>query len=135
MQFTIPEISPRLIKFCQDLDCSWLGAVPVVSQPHCKQWDCHNNTLKYTDWYGGERILGYYLLECVDSNTIGAILHSVVKKPNNKLVDITPFDDNRPINMFAILKNQIPNYNVQEIWNNPGSRPSSLKHWDHMDQQ
>ena len=118
----LPTLDHSLIDFCRALGCSWVGAVPVFPKPHCRYWDCHNNTLNYTSWYGGERVLGYYLLECCDTHNMGAILHSVVRTRNGKLIDITPFDDNRPINMFAILKNQIPDYTRQEIWSSHLSR-------------
>lgn len=62
------------------------------------------------------RVIGYYLLECVDSGRIVAILHSIVQKENQKMIDITPFDDNRTYNLFAVLKNQTPDYSRQEIW-------------------
>jgi antitoxin component of MazEF toxin-antitoxin module len=52
----------------------------------------------------------------VDSGRIVAILHSIVQKENQKMIDITPFDDNRTYNLFAVLKNQTPDYSRQEIW-------------------
>lgn len=61
-------------------------------------------------------MLGYYFLQEVATEHLVAILHSVVRRENGQLIDITPFDDERPSNMFAILKNQEPNYSVQEIW-------------------
>lgn len=61
-------------------------------------------------------MLGYYFLQEVATENLVAILHSVVRRENGQLIDITPFDDERPVNVFAILKNQEPNYSVQEIW-------------------
>lgn len=116
MRLRIPALSQRIIRVCQRLDCSWVGGIPVNPKPHCRVWDCHNNSLLYTTWYGGRRILGYYLLACEDSGRIGAILHSVVEKENQKMIDITPFDDNRVYNLFAVLKNQTPDYTKKDIW-------------------
>lgn len=116
MNLRIPELSQCVVQLCKTLDCSWVGGVQVVPQPHCRMWDCHNNSLYYTTWYGGTRLIGYYLLECMDSGRLVAILHSIIQKENQKLIDITPFDDNRTYNLFAVLKNQTPDYSQQEIW-------------------
>lgn len=116
MNLRIPALNQRIGQMCRSLGCSWVGGVPVIPKPHCRLWDCHNNSLYYTTWYGGTRILGYYLLECVDTGKIVAILHSVIQKENQKMIDITPFDDNRAYNLFAVLKNQTPDYSQQEIW-------------------
>ena len=107
----------KLILMAKKLQCSWIGAITIVPKPHCKEWDCHNNCLKYTNWYGGERVIGYYFLENTESNRIGAILHSVVRKDNG-IIDITPFLDNRYYNIFAIKSCQISNYTNPEIWYN-----------------
>ncbi len=112
----IPNLDPDVIEFAKSLSCTWLGAVHVTPKPHCKFWDCHNNTINYTEWYGGERVLGYYLLKCMDSHRLLAILHSIVRKENGDLMDITPFDDDRKHNMFALLQDQIPNYARSEVW-------------------
>ena len=87
----------------------------MLPKPFCKEWNCHNNTLEYVEWYGGKRIIGYYLLE--DKNTCEylAILHSVVHTFDNKLIDITPFADGRFYNMFCICKNQTLDYSLSEI--------------------
>jgi hypothetical protein len=127
MNLQIPHISNHVIDFSRSLACSWIGYVPVVSKPHCKEWDCHNNTLKYVDWYGGQRILGYYLLECASSNKLCAILHSIVRRPNQTLIDITPFSDERNLNLFVMLKNQTSNYNHPEVWNSQETEISSYR--------
>ena len=102
--------------FARQLDCAWIGAVKVSKKPHSREWDCHNNVIKYVNWYGGTQLLGYYILEDVDTKDYVAILHSIVRRENNELVDITPFEDGRSYNMCAILRNQDPNYSKQEIW-------------------
>ena len=112
----IPNLNPDVIEFAKSLSCTWLGAVHVTPKPHCKIWDCHNNAINYTEWYGGQRILGYYLLKCLDSHRLLAILHSIVRTENGELMDVTPFDDNRTYNMFTILQDQSPNYSISEIW-------------------
>ena len=114
-ELTLPSLTPRLIEFARSLDCNWIGAVRVDVKPHCIIWDCHNNTITYTEWYGGNRVLGYYFLQDLDSDRIIAILHSVVRTESGNLVDITPFPDNRKINMFAVCNNQVPDYTRQEI--------------------
>lgn len=60
-------------------------------------------------------MLGYYFLQDLDSDRIIAILHSVVRTESGNLVDITPFLDDRKINMFAVCNNQVPDYTRQEI--------------------
>lgn len=115
-ELRLPKLNDRLIDFARKLDCTWIGAVEVSSKPHCREWDCHNNVIKYVDWYGGTKLLGYYLLEEVDTKDYVAILHSIVRRENNELVDITPFEDERSYNMCALLRDQHPNYSQQEIW-------------------
>jgi len=112
----LPSSNPQLIDFAKSINCSWLGSVPVIPKPHCKEWDCHNNCLKYTSWYGGVRVLGYYFLQNIETQKYVAILHSVVRKETGQLLDITPFDDARCYNVFAILRNQEPDYTLKEIW-------------------
>lgn len=109
----IPKIDNKIISFAKSLDCIWIGAVPIFSKPFCKEWDCHNNSIEYVEWYGGKRVIGYYLLEDVDKYI--AILHSIIMTFDNKLIDITPFSDERVYNLFCICKNQIPNYSIQEL--------------------
>lgn len=112
----IPKLSDHIIQCARELNCSWIGGVRVTPKPHCKEWDCHNNTVKYVSWYGGIRILGYYLLQDIKTNRVVAILHSIVRRENGQLVDITPFDDERSYNMFCMLKDQTPNYTRPEVW-------------------
>jgi len=109
----IPTLDNNLISFVKSLDCTWVGAVPVISKPFCKEWNCHNNTINYSEWYGGQRIIGYYLLEDIDRYI--AVLHSIIVTFNNKFIDITPFSDNRKYNIFCVLRNQTPCYEKQEV--------------------
>lgn len=113
--YVLPKLNYSLASFARSLDCCWIGAIPIIPKPFCKKWNCHNNTIEYVSWYGGQRILGYYLLENKLEKKYIAILHSIVKTFDNKLIDITPFDDERKYNMFCISKNQVPDYSLQEI--------------------
>jgi hypothetical protein len=112
----LPDMGPHLYSCARKLECSWIGKVKVVPKPHCKEWDCHNNTAQFTNWYGGQRVVGYYWLYDPATDKLGAILHSVVRRDNGELLDITPFCDNRPVNVFSILKNQQPDYSQSEKW-------------------
>ena len=87
----IPKLDNNLISFAKSLDCVWLGAVPIITKPFCKEWNCHNNTIEYSEWYGGKRIIGYYILEDIDRYI--AILHSIIMTFNNTFIDITPFSE------------------------------------------
>ena len=109
----IPKLDNNLISFAKSLDCVWLGAVPIITKPFCKEWNCHNNTIEYSEWYGGKRIIGYYILEDIDRYI--AILHSIIMTFNNTFIDITPFSDGRTYNMFCVPRNQTPCYENQEI--------------------
>lgn len=111
----LPIINEDLISFARLLDSMWVGAVPIQPKMFCKEWNCHNNTIEYVEWYGGQRIIGYYILEDVDRYI--AILHSVIMTYDNKLIDITPFSDERKYNIFCISKDQKPNYSNKEIIN------------------
>ena len=109
----LPTLNEPLISFAKLLDSTWIGAVPIQPKAFCKEWNCHNNTIEYVDWYGGLRVIGYYILEDVDRYI--AILHSIVMTYDNKLIDITPFSDERKYNIFCISKDQTPDYSTQEI--------------------
>jgi hypothetical protein len=117
-ELCLPSLTPVLIDFARSLDCNWIGAVRVDAKPHCAIWDCHNNTITYTEWYGGNRVLGYYFLQHPDSNRIVAIQHSVVRTESGNLIDITPFPDDRKINMFAVCNNQVADYSQQQFISN-----------------
>ena len=66
--------------------------------------NCHNNVNHYVSEYGGEKISGYYLITDNTDDSYGcAIYHSIWKDNYDRLLDITPFSDNRNYNMFSIL--------------------------------
>ncbi len=116
MLLTIPTLSHALAACARKLNCSWVGAVQLTPKPHCRLWNCHTNTLRYVDWYGGKRVLGYYWLEDRERGKIVALLHSIVERENGQLLDITPFDDNRTYNIFSVKRDQTPDYTTQEHW-------------------
>jgi hypothetical protein len=80
--------------------------VPVIEKPLCIGANCHNNVNHYVDTYGGEKIIGYYLITDTDNDSCGcAIYHSIWKNTYGDLVDITPFEDGREYNMFSMSDN------------------------------
>lgn len=102
--YVIPVVvEDNLKKFARNIGCKWLGAVLVEEKPLCKELNCHNNVLNYINNYGGQQRLGYYFVKNVYTGKFEAILHSVVEK-SNRLIDITPFDDNREYNIFGVVK-------------------------------
>lgn len=114
--FILPSISQAVITFAKNLNCIWVGAIKLSPIIEAKEWDCHNNCVRYEEEYGWKRVIGYYILECTITSKLVAIMHSVIER-NNQLVDITPFSDNRDINIFARLPNDyIIDYSKQEIW-------------------
>lgn len=90
----------RLSACLKLLNVSNIGYVRVDPWIHSNTFDCHNNVLKYADWYGGERISGYYWVEDLDNNSFLAISHSVIKTTKGDILDITPFPDQRSNNLF-----------------------------------
>jgi len=62
--------------------------------------ECHKNVKKYVDEYGGEQLIGSYILVNTEDDSLFVIRHSVWKNEDDKILDITPFDDNRPFNIF-----------------------------------
>lgn len=100
--YIIPDIDDELKKFAKDIGCNWIGAIAIESKPLCKELNCHNNVLTYTSMYGGEQKLGYYFIKNIKTKKYEAILHSVLNK-SNKLIDITPFSDDREYNIVGLI--------------------------------
>lgn len=97
----IPSKRDWRLNICLNiLNVKNIGYVGVDRWIHANINDCHNNVNKYVNWYGGERIIGYYWLEDIDHNTFYAISHSIVNTRNG-IRDITPFNDQRPNNLFS----------------------------------
>lgn len=81
--------------------------IPIIHKPLCKFANCHNNVSHYVKTYGGERVVGYYLItDLYDDNYGCAIYHSIWKNTFGVMVDITPFEDNREYNIFTICNNK-----------------------------
>ncbi len=89
------------------LDC--IKKIPIVSKPNTYELKCHRNVIRYISLYGGERILGYYLL-IDESNKLILIKHSILKTNNGDCVDITPFSDNRAYNIFIEQETEKESY-------------------------
>jgi hypothetical protein len=106
---------PKLQKYCRG--SSKLLKIPVISKPLCISADCHNNVNKYVNTYGGERVIGYYLITDIDDENYGcAIYHSIWKNTYGNLIDITPFEDSREYNMFCEFNGE--NYYSGVVFNN-----------------
>ncbi len=109
----IPKLSDRVKVFCKKICCDWIQLIYVDPKPFCTEWNCHCNTEFYKELYNWERVIGYYILYDTDKDKLIAVLHSVSKKDND-LIDITPFSDNRKVNLFARLS-ITPDFNIKEI--------------------
>lgn len=83
-----------------------IGWVPVEPWVHSCPNDCHNNSRAYTEWYGGNVITGYYWL-MDERGMLAAIRHSIVQKSDGSFVDVTPFDDEREMNLFSVGENSL----------------------------
>ena len=89
--------------------CKLLDNRPIIVKTNpkfgCKENLCHWNVNKYVNDYGGKKITGYYLITNIkDDNLLIAIKHSIWEN-KGKLIDITPFSDNRKYNVFIESKN------------------------------
>jgi len=73
--------------------------IKITPKPLCKINDCHNNVIKYISKYGGERVIGYYILKEEGKNNFVGVTHSVVKK-GEKYIDITPTTHSECNNVF-----------------------------------
>lgn len=94
------ECIKQLQKYCEFSNI--IFKVPVISKPLCIVSECHNNVNYYVNTYGGEKVVGYYLITDInDANCGCAIYHSIWRNTYGILIDITPFEDNRNFNMFC----------------------------------
>lgn len=96
----------------KDIGCDWVGMVPVIPDASCDYDQCHYNVDCYILSHDGEKVSGYYYLESPWG--FQAIYHSIWKSPDGKLIDITPYKDNRSYNVFSRLRSQkiIPTNNI-----------------------
>lgn len=107
------EIDKEILDFSRKLDCDWVGAVLVDYEPAYDYDNCHNNVHIHCQLNGGIPIIGWYIIRGFD--TLQAIRHTVWCK-NNKLIDITPYKDNRDYIIFSKSKSQIKNYSIPNCY-------------------
>lgn len=89
---------PLLRDAMKALNCHNVELVPIEPKPHTKINRCHANVDLYVNMYGGKRITGYYVAVSTKDNKWVAVKHSVWN--NDKMIDITPVDDQRTHNVF-----------------------------------
>lgn len=102
-----------IIEIAKKLDCCWLGAVPVRPESAYDINNCHNNVITHTSIYGGEHAIGYYFVE--GFNTVQAIRHSVWYT-GTRLLDITPYTDNRDYIIFGKSKKDDIDYSISNCY-------------------
>lgn len=96
----LPEINnPKLLDAMKQLGCKFVEVVDIEPKPNTIINECHTNVACQVAMYGGEQIKGYYVAVSKSTNDWVAIKHSVWKQ-DEKLIDITPVDDNRTCNVF-----------------------------------
>lgn len=93
-------------EFAKAIGCDWIGHIQVRPDASCDINMCHDNVDRYILSHGGAKVVGYYILESAWGYQ--AILHSIWRSPDDTMIDITPFDDERTINVFAKLRNNKP---------------------------
>jgi hypothetical protein len=111
--WSIPECE-TCIDFAKNIGCDWIGEILVSPDASCDYDVCHNNVKNYILSHNGNSIKGYYFLESPWG--LQAILHSVWQSPEGRLIDITPFKDNRNINIFGRLKSSDQIYKTNNIY-------------------
>jgi len=112
MWTTPTTITDKLISISRQLDCGWVGAVPVKSESAFEINNCHNNVKIQTAVYGGSAVVGWYFLEGFD--TIQAIRHTVWE--HNGLIDVTPYVDGRQYIMFGRSNQQVNDYSISNCY-------------------
>lgn len=96
----LPKISdPKLKDAMKQLRCEFVEVVDIEPRPNTAINECHTNVSRQVAMYGGEQIQGYYIAVSKSTNDWVAIKHSVWKR-DQRLIDITPVDDNRTCNVF-----------------------------------
>jgi NUMOD3 motif len=101
-------------EFARAIGCDWLGEIAVSADASCDENTCHANVDRYILSHGGTRVLGYYMLESAWGYQ--AILHSVWDDDRGNLIDITPFADQRRMNVFARLRDNRPLLKTRNIY-------------------
>jgi len=103
IKYRFPKKNDKaLLSFLHDHDRTIddVKKLEIVSKPNTEELECHKNVKKYVDEYGGEQLIGSYILVNTEDDSLFVIRHSVWKNEDDKILDITPFDDNRPFNIF-----------------------------------
>lgn len=96
----LPNINDiRLRDIQEKLGCANIVLVDIDPRPHARINRCHANVQRQVQWYGGEKIEGYYLAFSKSSNKWTAIKHSVWNR-DGEIIDVTPVDDERTQNVF-----------------------------------
>ena len=96
----LPDINDIRLKDIQEiLGCANIVLVDIDPRPHARINRCHANVQRQVQWYGGEKIEGYYLALSKSSARWTAIKHSVWSR-EGELIDVTPVDDKRTQNVF-----------------------------------
>jgi hypothetical protein len=113
MWSTPTEISNDILDFSRSLNCDWVGAITVEYEPAYDYDNCHTNVDTHLKLYGGESIIGWYIIN--GDITLQAIRHTVWNK-DNKLVDVTPYKDNRDFIIFARSRVQNKDYSVPNCY-------------------
>ena len=97
----IPPIDDKdLWEFLSIHDFNNVVKVPIIPKPLCKINDCHNNVIKFVEKYGGNRVIGYYILKDIKENNYVGITHSIWDSTKYGLIDITPTIHNYEYNLF-----------------------------------
>lgn len=105
---------PRLQDAMEKLGCHRVELVPIEPKPHARLNRCHANVDLYVNMYGGQRITGYYVAVSTKENQWIAVKHSVWN--NDKMIDITPVEDQRTHNVFIWGSDQL----YTEIYSHDG---------------
>jgi len=92
------RVTSDIIAMAVRLDCDWVGALEVRPEITAVENNCHNNVKAHTELYGGTSQVGFYFIK--GFGTIQAIRHTVWNN-DNRLVDITPYTDNRAHIIFG----------------------------------
>ena len=96
----IPPIDDKYLwDFLHEYKFSKPLYIPITPKPLYKINNCHNNVIDYINKYGGDRVIGFYMLKEKNSNNFIGITHSVVYK-NGVYLDITPVNHTYNYNIF-----------------------------------
>ena len=104
IKYRFPKKNDKaLLSFLHDHDRTIddIKKLEIVSKPNTEVLECHKNVKKYIEKYGGKQVTGSYILVNTEDESLYLIRHSVWKTVDNEILDITPFEDKRPHNIFV----------------------------------